>query len=89
MGWYTYYNLLEKYNGDLSKATPDERENAVKSNPNTPWRAREIAEGKYYAVHGRNCSVCGKPLQSAPAKFDGDPTYVGYLPCPDHPHANL
>jgi len=47
MGWYTYYKLLEKYNGDLTKATKEEMDNAYKSNPNTPSRAREIAEEKY------------------------------------------
>ncbi len=47
MGWYTYYKLLEKYGGDLSKATEAEMDNAFKSNPNTPDRARAIAEEQY------------------------------------------
>lgn len=47
MGWYTYYKLLEKYNGDLSKATPEEMDGAAKSNPNTPPRALEIAREKF------------------------------------------
>jgi hypothetical protein len=39
--------------------------------------------------YGRRCSVCDKPLQPAPAKFDGEPAIVGYLPCPEHPHVNF
>ena len=47
MGWYTYFKLLKKYRGDLSKATKDEIKDAVLSNPNNPWRAQEIAREKY------------------------------------------
>ena len=47
MGWYTYYRLLEKYNGDLSKASDYEKKDAYLSNPNTPPRALEIAREKY------------------------------------------
>ena len=47
MGWYTYYKLLEKYDGDLSRATAYEMEEAAKSNPNTPPRALEIAREKW------------------------------------------
>jgi hypothetical protein len=28
MGWYDYYNLLKKYNGDLNKATKEEMQYA-------------------------------------------------------------
>jgi len=28
------------------------------------------------------CKKCGRILRPAPAKFDGESTYVGYLPCP-------
>lgn len=48
MGWYTYYKLLEKYSGDLTKATKDEIKDAVLSNPNTPDKALEIAKDKYF-----------------------------------------
>jgi hypothetical protein len=48
MGWYAYFKLLEKYNGDLSKATDDEKKDAYLSNPNTPSKALEIAREKYY-----------------------------------------
>lgn len=27
------------------------------------------------------CEICGAELKPAPAKFDGEFTYVGYLPC--------
>lgn len=27
------------------------------------------------------CKYCGGELKPAPANFDGEPTYVGYLPC--------
>lgn len=30
-----------------------------------------------------NCPICNKPLQPAPARSDGEPTFVGYLPCQD------
>ncbi len=47
MGWYTYFRLLEKYNGDLTKATNDEMKDAYLSNPNNPPRALEIAREKF------------------------------------------
>lgn len=47
MSWLNYYRLLQKYNGDLTKATPDEMDNAYRANPNTPDRARDIAETKW------------------------------------------
>lgn len=30
----------------------------------------------------RRCPECGRPLQPAPAHWDGEATTVGYLPCP-------
>lgn len=33
------------------------------------------------------CSVCKRLLEPAPARWDGEPTYVGFLPCPEHPRA--
>lgn len=30
------------------------------------------------------CRWCGKELTPAPARFEGQDTYVGYYPCPDH-----
>uniref|UniRef100_A0A6M3KV73 Uncharacterized protein n=1 Tax=viral metagenome TaxID=1070528 RepID=A0A6M3KV73_9ZZZZ len=33
------------------------------------------------------CGICDNELKPAPANFDGEPTFVGYLPCPNHPHA--
>jgi hypothetical protein len=47
MGWLTYYNLLVKYNGDLSKATAEEMDFAWRDNPNDPSTARQLAEIKY------------------------------------------
>ncbi|MHA1329593.1 MAG: hypothetical protein ACTSR2_00815 [Candidatus Hodarchaeales archaeon] len=44
MGWFTFYRLLEKYNGDLSKASKEELEFASRCNPNTPYEAKELAE---------------------------------------------
>ena len=29
----------------------------------------------------KNCPVCGRKLKLAPARYDGEPTFVGYLPC--------
>lgn len=47
MGWLTYYYLLEKYNGNLSKATKEEMDLAFRDNPNTPPEARVFAEKKW------------------------------------------
>ena len=47
MGWFDYYTLLEKYDGDLRKATSAELSWAAKGNPNDPARARELAENKW------------------------------------------
>jgi hypothetical protein len=47
MGWYNYYTLLEKYEGDLSKATQKELQYAARCNPNDPPTARRIAEEHY------------------------------------------
>lgn len=35
------------------------------------------------------CDVCNKPLEKAPATWDGEPTFVGYLSCPNHPKAKV
>ena len=29
----------------------------------------------------KRCSECGLELTPAPARFDGEPTFVGYYPC--------
>lgn len=64
MGWYTYFKLLQKYNGDLYKATDDEMHDAALSNPNTPPRALEIAREKYDQEQYQKqteliyCSIC-------------------------------
>ena len=47
MGWLNYYNLLEKYGGDLSKATRQEMLFAARCNPNDPVTARRIAEARW------------------------------------------
>jgi len=49
MSWWDYYRLLKKYNGDLSKAKPEELEEAAKANPNDPSTALWIAMQKYKA----------------------------------------
>ena len=43
------------------------------------------------------CDDCNKPLQKAPARWDGEPTFVSYLlacasygcGCPLHPHSKV
>lgn len=35
------------------------------------------------------CKVCGKELIPADARWDGEPTTVGFNPCPDHPGADV
>ena len=47
MGWFNYYRLLEKYNGDLSKATKQEMGCAANCNPDNPPDARALAEKKW------------------------------------------
>ena len=32
-------------------------------------------------MENRYCEYCGSELKPAPARFDGEPTFVGYLPC--------
>jgi len=49
MGWYTYFKLLEKYHGDLTKATREERKNAALSNPNNPRSALALARKQWKA----------------------------------------
>jgi hypothetical protein len=44
MGWYDYFTLLERHNGDLSKASVAELAWAARGNPNTPVAARAGAE---------------------------------------------
>jgi hypothetical protein len=33
-------------------------------------------------MNNQNCKLCGRELKPAPAKWNGEPTYVGYYPCP-------
>jgi hypothetical protein len=42
-----------------------------------------IIGGVRYFVDGRTpeCDPCGSPLRPAPARADGEPTYVGYWRC--------
>ncbi len=65
MGWLDYYRLLEKYKGDLSKATKDERDYARRSNPNTPHDALALAEKKYKrsTLKTEQC-FCGHPKKA-------------------------
>jgi len=42
-----YYRLLEKYNGDLSKATEEELYAAARANPNDPPSALRLARRKW------------------------------------------
>lgn len=47
MGWFNYYNLLEKYKGDLSQAEKSELDYAAYCNPDNPPDARRLAEQKW------------------------------------------
>lgn len=47
MGWLSYYNLLKKYEGDISRATAAELKSAASANPNNPADALLLAEEKY------------------------------------------
>lgn len=50
IGWQFYFNLLNKYGGDLSLATEEEMAEALKANPKDPDAA--LAEAKRaYAKH--------------------------------------
>lgn len=35
------------------------------------------------------CGVCNRELNPAPARYEGENTYVGYVPCPDHPRGQI
>lgn len=50
MGWYKYYLLLERYHGDLGRATKAEMADAASGNLNTPESSLRIAE-KMYRAH--------------------------------------
>ena len=43
----TYFKILEKYNGDLNKATKKELDFAERDNPNTSLDALSLAKQKY------------------------------------------
>ena len=47
MSWFDYYRLLEKYDGNLEKATKEEMAYAARCNPNNPPDARALAEKKW------------------------------------------
>lgn len=47
MGWYAYHDLLQKYGGDLTKATEEELEAAAAANPLDPVAALELAKDRY------------------------------------------
>lgn len=49
------------------------------------FNSRQLGYGDTIAL----CKVCRKPLDKAPAKIDGEPTYIGYLTCPSHPHSEV
>ncbi len=39
---------------------------------------------KGYGTSQAICANCRQDLEKAPARWDGDDTFVGYLPCPRH-----
>lgn len=41
----------------------------------------------YYVANPVFCSECGRHLRPAPAFSDGEPCFIGYLPCKEHPRA--
>ena len=43
-----------------------------------------------YALGNRpRCSTCNVELEPAPSRSDGEPTFCGFFPCPDHPRAKV
>lgn len=51
MSWLDYYRLLEKYGGDIKKATAEEVRSAVRGNPNEPYAALALASRKFAENH--------------------------------------
>ena len=47
MGWYTNYQLLQKYNGHYCAIPDDEKRAADRTNPNSPSAAWDLALKKY------------------------------------------
>ena len=47
MSWIEYYNLLEKYDGNLAMAKSRELKSAARGNPNNPTSALVLAKEKY------------------------------------------
>lgn len=88
MSWFDYYRLLERYNGDLSKATDEEMKHCAKCNPSDPPSARALAEKKWqekerlksqgredcFMEHTKTkLCACGQP-QSYPVPHEHDRT---------------
>ncbi len=51
MSWLDYYHLLEKYGGDIKKATKEEMESAARGNPNSPIAALHLAVREFEEQH--------------------------------------
>jgi hypothetical protein len=42
-----------------------------------------------YTTHRPLCGECGRALEPARACADGEPTFSGFHPCPEHPDAEV
>lgn len=54
-----------------------------------PVTQAELEERRQtYAAKAPYCAKCHKRLEPALSHFDGEPTWCGYMPCPEHPGAD-
>lgn len=58
------------------------------------FRARTVHDvgadsARRYTTHRPYCMACTHPLEPARSISDGEPTFRGFHPCPDHPEATV
>lgn len=54
-----------------------------------PAITAERAARRYQIGYRPRCLVCDRELEPCGAARDGEPCYVGFHPCPDHPGCGL
>lgn len=64
MSWLDYYRLLERYDGDLDKASRRELASAARGNPNDPPSALRLARQKWQEALNELSAQPGKLSQT-------------------------
>lgn len=79
MSWRDYYRLLERYDGDLKRATREEVRQAAERNPNTPREARALAERIWQEEH-QHIQTRGQSRVSSVAGTRRPSNLIAYRP---------